>query len=376
MSLSPSVAKPGSSGEDLGARITALVEPLMHQLTVPGVVVAVQTPGERWVEAFGCRSLSSPDERVTGDDHFRIGSNTKTITGTCVLQLVDEGKVGLADPVSDHLPQFTSPKLEGVTVAMLLDMTSGLASYTQLESFNRLLDTEPHRAWRAEELVELGLAEPVHFAPGKGWDYSNTNTVMLGLVVERYDGVPLEQSFERRVFSKLGLRQTLLPAITSNTIPEPHPQGYMYGTNVSTLVTTALPEDQQRQAEEGQLQPGDYTDLNPSWGWAAGAAISTANDLLGYVQALVMGGLISEKLQQERLASVKPVGDAGAGYGLALASFGPMLGHDGSLPGYSSFMGHDPKTDTSLIVLTTLQSSPAGAMVANEIARPIIGELL
>ncbi|MFL6063253.1 MAG: serine hydrolase domain-containing protein [Friedmanniella sp.] len=367
---------PSSSGEDLGARISALVEPLMHQLTVPGVVVAVQTPSERWLQAFGSRSLSSPDERVTSDDHFRIGSNTKTITGTCVLQLVDEGKVGLADPVSDHLPQFTSPKLEGVTVAMLLDMTSGLASYTQLESFNRLLDTEPHRAWRAEELVELGLAEPVHFAPGKGWDYSNTNTVMLGLVVERYDGVPLEQSFERRIFSKLGLRQTLLPAITSNTIPEPHPQGYMYGTNVSTLVTTALPEDQQRQAQEGQLQPGDYTDLNPSWGWAAGAAISTASDLLRYVQALVMGGLISEKLQQERLASVKPVGDAGAGYGLALASFGPMLGHDGSLPGYSSFMGHDPKTDTSLIVLTTLQSSPAGAMVANEIARPIIGELL
>src|SRR3954451_15611702 len=102
MSLSPSVAKPSSSGEDLGARITALVEPLMHQLTVPGVVVAVQTPSERWVHAFGSPSISRPEDRVTGDDHFRIGSNTKTMTGTCVLQLADEGKVRLHDTVAQH----------------------------------------------------------------------------------------------------------------------------------------------------------------------------------------------------------------------------------------------------------------------------------
>ena len=95
-----------------------------------------------------------------------------------------------------------------------------------------------------------------------------------------------------------------------------------------------------------------------------------------YVEALIGGGLLSPGLQQRRLDSVKPVGTAGAGYGLALASFGPMLGHDGSLPGFTSFMAHDPKTSTTLIVLATLQSAPDGRMVANEIARPVIGVLI
>jgi D-alanyl-D-alanine carboxypeptidase len=105
-------------------------------------------------------------------------------------------------------------------------------------------------------------------------------------------------------------------------------------------------------------------------GQAAGAGISTAADLT------IGDGLLSPELQQRRLDSVVPVANAGAGYGLALASFGLMVGHDGSLPGFTSFMAHDPKTNTTLIVLTTLQSSPDGKMVANEIARPLIGAII
>jgi D-alanyl-D-alanine carboxypeptidase len=149
----------------------------------------------------------------------------------------------------------------------------------------------------------------------------------------------------------------------------------MFGTNVSTLATTALPTDQQAAALAGTLRPGDYTDTNPSWGWAAGAAISTAADLKTYVEALVGGGLLEPDLQQQRLDSVKSVrpGDpTGPGYGLALASFGSMLGHNGALPGYQSFMGHDPEGDTTLIVLTNLQFAPDGAEPADAIARQIL----
>ena len=142
------------------------------------------------------------------------------------------------------------------------------------------------------------------------------------------------------------------------------------------MTTAALSKADQQRARSGDLQPGYYTDTNPSWGWAAGAGISTAADLTTYVEALIGGGLLSPELQQRRLDSIVPVGNAGAGYGLALASFGPMLGHDGSLPGFTSFMAHDPKTSTTLIVLTTLQSSPDGKMVANEIARPLIGAII
>ena len=131
-------------------------------------------------------------------------------------------------------------------------------------------------------------------------------------------------------------------------------------------------------ARAGTLRPGDYTDLNLSWGWAAGAGISTVGDLATYVEALVGGDLLSDGLQRERLASVPPPDpdDPGlAAYGLALARFGPMLGHDGSLPGFQSFMGHDPDRGVTLIVVTTLQFGPAGEQPANEIAKAILGEL-
>lgn len=365
-----------STGSDLAARLPPIIEPLMSELMVPGVVVAVRTPDESWHQAFGRRALAADAAPVTADDHFRIGSNTKTMTGTCLLQLVDEKTVALEDHVQDHLPQLTDAKLRGVTLAQLLDMRSGLASYTVLPSFNEILDRDPGRVWRPEELVALGLAEKIDFLPGNGWTYSNTNTVLAGMIVERYDNRPLEESFRVRITDKLALRDTLLPARDSAAIPEPHPRGYMYGTNVSTVTDAKLSEADQQRARRGELLPGDYTDTNPSWGWAAGAAISTAKDLTVYVEALVKGGLLSPELQKRRLDSVTPVGDAGAGYGLALASFGPMLGHDGSLPGFTSFMAHDPKSSTTLIVLTTLQAAPDGRMVANEIARPLIEELI
>jgi D-alanyl-D-alanine carboxypeptidase len=154
----------------------------------------------------------------------------------------------------------------------------------------------------------------------------------------------------------------------------------MFGTNVSTLTPagTVLPEDQQAVARARTLLPGDHTDLNPSWGWAAGAGISTVADLATYVEALVGGGLLSEELQRRRLDSLTPAvpGDAtSAAYGLALARFGPMIGHDGSLPGFQSFMGHDPDHGNTLIVVTTLQFGPAGEQTANELAKAVIAEL-
>jgi len=366
-----------SGRPDSLAALQPLVEQRMAEMAVPGAIVLVRTPEVTWTEAFGTRELGV-DDPVTTDDHFRIGSNTKTMTGTALLQLVDDGLVALDDPVSKYRPDV--PNGDNITVAQLLDMRSGLKSYTTLESFNQTMDDDPSRAWDPEELLAIGLSEPVSFAPGTGWEYSNTNTVLAGLIVEQVTEEPLADVLAERIFEPLGMSDTLLPAIEDATIPEPYPHGYMFGTNVSTFTPegTVLPDDQQAQARAGTLRPADYTDLNPSWGWAAGAGISTVEDLATYVEALVGGGLLSDDLQQQRLASVQPVDPANpqsAGYGLALAQFGPMLGHDGSLPGYQSFMGHDPATGTTLIIVTTLQAGPAGEQTANQLAMAIIPQL-
>ena len=362
-----------SPAGSLGERIRPLIDPLMRELFVPGVVVLARSSGEEFFEAFGVRELGG-QEPITTDDYVRIGSNTKTMTGTIILQLVQEGKLALTDPVSTYRPEV--PNGEHITIAQLLDMTSGLASYSFDPEFNRLMDDDPNRSWDPEELVAIGLAKPPLFAPGQGFFYSNTNTVLLGLIAEDLGGGQLSDLMQERIYDPLKLENTRFPAVNDSSLPTPHPHGYLYGNNVSTIHTTALPLYQQAEAEAGTLLPSDVTDINPSWAWAAGAAISTAADLATYVEALIGGGLLDEGTQAERLASLKvPPGSTdpdAAKYGLALAQFGPLVGHDGSVPGYTSFMGHDPETGNTLIVLATLQSAPDGRMVANEITKAIL----
>jgi CubicO group peptidase (beta-lactamase class C family) len=351
-----------------------LVEPLMKKLLVPGAVVAIATAQGTEVQAFGTRTLGE-DDPVTPDDHFRVGSNTKTMTGTALLQLVDARLVDLTDSVAKQLPSYGGdPRLHEITVEQVLDMRSGLYNYTEVLALNHLMDVDPAYSHDPQELIAQGLAEDEYFAPGEGFHYSNTNTCLAGLIVEHHsEGRPLRQVMQESVFAKAKISQTSLPAAEDATIPSAHPRGYMYGTNVSTIKTLALPADDQRKAYDGTLLPGDYTDLNPSWAWAAGAVISTAGDLLTYVQRLVEGGLLSDDLQRRRMESLRPTGEPGsAEYGWAIAKFGPMYGHDGSLPGFQSFMGHDPVNGNTLVILTNLTAAPDGTETANELAKAII----
>lgn len=355
-----------------GAAIDDTVEGVLEETTTPGAVVLLRQGDTEYLAAYGTRDYGGGDA-VTVDDHFRIGSNTKTMTGTVILQLVDEGELALDDPVSNYAPQV--PNGENITIAQLLNMRSGLHNYSELISFNRILDQDPQKVWQPEEMVAMGLAEEPYFPPGDGFHYSNTNTVLLGMIIEEITGNSAGDEFRTRIFEPLGLEETLLPALDDPSIPEPHPRGYLWGTNESTAVDPALPEDEQEAALSGEIEPKDVTDDNPSWGWTAGAAISTARDLATYVEAIVGGGLLSTELQAVRLDSLQPV-DAdnpqSAQYGLALARLGPLLGHDGSLPGFQSVMGHDPDTGLTMIVFTNLQAAPDGEQTANLIAQRLI----
>src|SRR6185295_20153033 len=128
--------------------------------------------------------------------------------------------------------------------------------------------------------------------------------------IEKLTGHPVEQEFQRRIFTPLGLRNTQLPPRTSNALPAPHPNGYQFGSNVETMATQVLPADQQAAAKAGILKPLDATDGNPSWAWTAGSGISTAEDLARYAQALVGGGLLNDAMQKQRLASIRQINPA------------------------------------------------------------------
>jgi len=260
-------------------------------------------------------------------------------------------------------------------------MRSGLYSYTFDPAFNKTLDTNPKKAWKSSELLKIAFAHKPNFAPGAEYEYSNTNIVLLGVVIEKLTGETASEAFQERIFGPLKMKHSSLPEPSEWKIPGPHAQGYQFGTNVATIESYAVPKAEQAAALDGTLKPLDDTDASPSWAWTAGGAISTPSELATYAKALGTGkGLLSPKMQKVRLNSLRPIvpGDkSGVEYGIGLAQFAPgIVGHDGQLPGYSSFMAYDINTGDTIILSANLSASPVtGENAAVELAKVIIATL-
>ena len=157
---------------DLRPKITALME----TLSVPGAIVYVDVPGKgTWLTAFGSATTEGAPPMNT-DDHMRIGSVTKSLTAEVVLQLVDQGTIGLDDPVTKYLPGV--PNGDHITIRELLGMTAGIFNYTEDDYFNLTLDKDPLKPWTPSSASESGSPMP-YFPPGQGFHYSNTNTNLL-----------------------------------------------------------------------------------------------------------------------------------------------------------------------------------------------------
>ena len=375
---SPAASAPEKSIPAYATALQTQIPEVMKQNAIPGLVVHILSP-ERgdWSATFGTGEIGEAVP-MTLDDVFRIGSNTKTMTSTVILQLVQEGVLALDDPISKFLPDV--PGGENITIAQLSEMRSGLYSYSFDPGFNATLDAEPQKVWTPDELLAIAFTHPAKFAPGTQYDYSNTNIVLLGLVIEQLTGMSASAAFKERIFEPLGLQHTFLPEPKDSSIPTPHAKGYQFGTNVETIDSYAVPAAQLPSALTGTLLPINQTDANPSWAWTAGGAISTVDDLAVYVKALVGGGLLDDATQKLRIASVQPTvaGQAGGvGYGLGIAQFAPgILGHDGQLPGYSTFMVYNTNTNETIIIGANLSASPVdGETAAVVVAKSIIAEL-
>ncbi|MBC7933143.1 MAG: beta-lactamase family protein, partial [Rubrivivax sp.] len=302
----------------------------MNEYNVPGAVVGVWVPGEgEWVTARGVSDLAT-GEPMRLDNHFRIGSNTKPFTVTALLELADgpRPKLKLDDPVSKYL-SFV-PNGNNITLRMLADMTSGLANYTEDDDFVKTLLSNPQRVWRPRELVNVGLALKVHFLPGEGLYYSNTNTVLLGMIIERVTGQSINEVFTRRIFNPLGLSNTIWPI--DSAMPRPYSHGYT------------------KQTLDGQQ--ADATHWNPSWGYTAGQLISDLGDMKIWAKALGTGTLLSPEMQAERLASLKLPPLTTRSYGLGITQENGWLGHTGSLPGYTTSVYYLPSKRATIVVLT------------------------
>jgi CubicO group peptidase (beta-lactamase class C family) len=175
----------------------------------PGAVVFVRTPSGVRSATSGFASLQ-PRIRMQAGDRYRIASVTKPFVATVVLQLVSEGRLSLEDSVERRLPGLV-PNGAAITVRELLNHTSGLFNYTDDEVWLNAILLDPGRHWSPRELVRVAVSHPPYFAPGTNWAYSNTNYVLLGLIIEAVTGRKLDQELSERLFGPLALRSTSFP---------------------------------------------------------------------------------------------------------------------------------------------------------------------
>ncbi len=358
----------------------AVVETAAERLKVPGAMVLVRTPQGDFSAAYGTTELGAQTP-PTPDTHFRIASNTKTMTAALIVLLAQDGKLKFSDPVSTYVPDV--PNGENITVAQLLKMRSGLYGYTADPALAAVMDADPGKVWTPQEVLAIAFRHPPQFAPDASYEYNNTNYALLGLIAEKVGGRPLAEQFQDRLFGPAGLTQTSLPAADDTSIPAPYSHGYMYGGSYYALADDPYPADMQAAAQAGTLQPIDYTNQNSSYAPAAGGAISTADDLATWMKALVTGKVFNADYHQQWLTSPQaedPDAPDGQkyGYGISYQRFGPkaaMYYHGGELPGFNSFMGYDPDNDVALVIWTNLTLSPEGNTTAQAMLAPMLDEI-
>jgi len=317
-------------------------------------LVAAGAPGAILLTAHGDaisrRALGSNDLRrrtvLRAGDSFRIGSLTKTYVAAIVLQLAEEGRLSLDDPVARYLPGVV-PGAGEITMSDLLAHMSGLPDFDALPAvLAPYLAGNLAYVWAPRDLIDLAIAQPATSAPGTAFAYSNTNYLVAGLIVEEVTGKPLETVLRTRIFGPLRLRHTVFALALAGGAPRPRAHGY-----------TVLPG-------AGRV---DVTALTP-YSWAAGAIVSTTADVAAFYRALLAGRVVAPASLRAMLTTVDdPHGDVpGQGYGLGIARFptrcGVAWGHNGDTPGYVVFAlsSRDGRRQAVLLVNEDAESLPHG----------------
>jgi D-alanyl-D-alanine carboxypeptidase len=321
---------------------------------VPGVIV-IARDGSRSVRVAAGSADLTPRMPMRVTDRFRVASITKTFVATVVLQLVGQGRMSLDDTVERWVPGLV-PGGAGITVRQLLNHTSGLFDYiddgdgTILKPYLR---GEVNHVTPPRRIVEVATSHPPHFVPGMKHRYSNTNYIVLGLVVEAVTGHPLTAELRRRILQPLQLRRTTFDA-TAARIAGRHAHGY------------------RETGPGGQVQELDV--LSSSLTWAAGALVSTAGDVARFYRTLLQGRLLLPDLLHEMETTV-PSGPPGERYGLGLfqtrrLDVGPgyrlpcassVWGHDGSFAGWISYAYNSLDGRRQMVVLINTDSLSARA---------------
>ena len=332
-SVDPTPSDAGGISADTAAALQGVLDDAMANGTFPGAIARVITPDGVWEGTVGTAGPDD-DDAPTADDITRVGSITKTMTGTVLLQLVGEGKVSLDDVVSDYIPDI--PNGDTATLRQVADMTSGIPSYSVDEQWQAAYFSAPETEFTPAELLDYTRKLPASFAPGEGWEYSNSNYIVIGSIIEQITGQPIAEVFQERLFGPLGMSDTAYADPDGSVLPSPH---------LSGVTEQSQPEN----------TPANATFWSPTVASMAGQVSSTLNDLEKWGHALFTGeGILTPEMQQLRRDSIltsPPPNTATSGYGIALGDKDGWWGHTGEIPGFNTALFHNYDLETTIIVL-------------------------
>lgn len=309
------------------AKLEAAVAAALAGTGVPGAAVII-TDGAGG-ESLALYGEARPGASTSNDSIFAYRSITKSFVGTVILQLVEEGRLRLDSPVSEHLDGV--PNGDRITIEMLGTMRSGLPNYSAAPGFGELLVEDPSREPDTSELLAVAFAEPRVFEPGTAYEYSNTNTLLLGEVVEAITGDPWTTTVQQRILRPLEL------------------ESVAYG----------FPMDEHA-AAGFQLADGTVVEELPivasGWFGAAGGLTGNVRDLAEWGRALGSGSLLDAETQSQRLALLGPTSDDTASprydrYGFAMGEIEGWTGHTGNGLGFQSLTMHDVKQGRTIAIL-------------------------
>ena len=310
-------------------------------------LTAVLPGGARWSGVSGVMQVQT-GEPVAPHAAFRVGSSTKPIMATLVLLLAEDGLLGLDDPLSRWVPDY--PAWKDITVRQVLGMRSGIPDYLLSQAFWLAVIADPRKPLAPADLLKGVAGEPLNFAPGSQCEYSNSNYVLAGLVVEAATGKKAEDLIRDRIVVPLGLDHTYLDVAGDQDDRLAH--GYMdprpafQALGVPAALVDVIPAEM---FVSDHVLDCAYL-FHPSVAWTAGGLVTTTDDMATFMRALVRGRLLKAEslVQMETFPACTILGSA-AEYGLGLTRYstpvGTAFGHGGLIYGYTANTMDSPDAD-------------------------------
>ncbi len=346
------------------AQVTqSLVDSICRAGNFPGLSVAIVTDDQTTSFVSGYSDVEKK-EPLRLSHRFLQGSVGKTYVSAIALQLIQEGKLGLSEKVSKWLGHYEwfhrLPNAKDITLRMLLNHSSGIMRYEFKEQFTTNLTANPGKYWKPEELLQYVLDEKAPFAAGEGWDYSDTNFILVGMIIEAITGKTYYRNLEERILAPLHLSETfpsnspVLPGLA---------QGYAGADNPFG-------------GRDKVLDSAGRFIINPQFEWTGGGIYSTTTDLARWAHLLYSGKIIDTTQLLQGAVPAKLGRDSRYGLGVIIRStnLGQAYGHSGFFPGFLTEVYYFPQSKTIVAVQINSSDFKKIKMGAWQVVMKIVSE--